>query len=269
MSVGPVRLYIRCAGASLRGQMQHRASFLMESAGMLIITALEFAGIWAMFDRFGSLRGWRLAEVAVLYGLVSVGFALAEGIGSGFDRFDLLVRHGGFDRLLLRPRATALQVAAHEVRLMRVGRLVQGLLVLGLGAAGLNVRWTPGRLALAASAVLGGACLFYALLVLQAALSFWTTESLELFNIVTYGGCEIGQYPLGIYRPAMRRFFTFVVPVACVTYFPALAILDRPDGLMGTPRPFHWLAPWVGVLFLAGALQVWRIGVRHYTSTGS
>jgi len=31
----------------------------------------------------------------------------------------------------------------------------------------------------------------------------------------------------------------------------------------------RWMAPAAGLLFLVGALQVWKLGVRHYTSTGS
>jgi len=66
----------------------------------------------------------------------------------------------------------------------------------------------------------------------------------------------------------MRRFFTFVVPLACASYFPVVAILGHPDPL-GSPVWLQWLAPLAGPAFLALALQVWKIGVRHYTSTGS
>ena len=34
--------------------------------------------MWALLDRFGNVRGWGLAQVAVLYGLVILGFATAE-----------------------------------------------------------------------------------------------------------------------------------------------------------------------------------------------
>jgi ABC-2 type transport system permease protein len=58
------------------------------------------------------------------------------------------------------------------------------------------------------------------------------------------------------------------VPLACVSYFPVLALLGRRDPL-GSGQTFQWLAPGIGILFLIVALQVWRIGVRHYRSTGS
>ncbi len=106
------------------------------------------------------------------------------------------------------------------------------------------------------------------MIVLQATTAFWTIESLELFNILTYGGVETAQYPINIYRSWFRRFFTFVVPLACINYFPMHAFLGRIDPLGSTPL-FQWLSPLLGVAFLLVSLQIWKIGVRHYCSTGS
>src|SRR5262249_25101387 len=152
----------------------------------------------------------------------------AEGFGRGFDTFSNLVKSGDFDRLLLRPRNTAFQVAAQELQLMRVGRLLQGGVVLSWAVYALGIAGSPAKLALILATISGGACLFYGLLVLQATLSFWTIESLEIVNILTYGGTETAQFPLTIYRPWFRWFFTFVVPLACMNYLPAGALLGRP-----------------------------------------
>ena len=152
---------------------------------------------------------------------------------------------------------------------MRVGRLAQAVIVLVWAAGALDVPWSIARMALTVFAIFGGACLFYGLFVLQATLAFWTTETLELANTVTYGGTEAGQFPLSIYRPWFRKFFTFVVPLASVSYFPALAILGRDDPVVGSPAWFRCAAPLIGVTFLIVSLQIWRLGTRHYRSTGS
>jgi ABC-2 type transport system permease protein len=267
--VHAARLYLRYVGVSVRSQMQYRASFVMLALGQLLVTGMEIVGIWALFARFKALGGWRLEEVALFYGLVHVAFAIAEGVGRGFDIFPGMVKSGEFDRLLLRPRSTAFQVAARELQLMRVGRLAQGLAVLVWAAVALEVQWSVARVGLLVFAILGGVCLFGGLFVFSAVLAFWTTETLEIFNTVTYGGTETAQYPLSIYKGWFRRFFTFVVPLACVSYFPALAILGRDDPAAGSPVWFRWTAPLVGIAFLAASLLVWRVGVRHYRSTGS
>lgn len=263
-----IRVYFRYIGISLRGQMQYKASFIMMAAGNFILSLMEFVAVWALFDRFKNLRGWTLPEAAILYGMVNVSFALAELVADGFDSFSSMVKTGDFDRLLLRPRSTVLQLMGQNLRLMRLGRLAQGFLILLWGAFLLHVEWSPAKLLLLVGSIIGGVFLFIGLFVFQATVAFWTVESLEIFNTATYGGVETAQFPLSIYRPWLRRFFTFVVPLACINYFPSLAILGR-TAQSGVSEAFCWVAPVIGVMFLVAMLQFWKIGVRHYCSTGS
>ena len=263
-----LRLYGRYASISLRSQLEYRASFVMQAAGQFLVTGLEFAGIWALFTRFGQIRGWRLEEIAFFYGTISITWAVADALSRGFDQFGNIVKHGEFDRLLLRPRSTVLQLFGQELTLRRLGRFLQGAAVLLFAIVTLDIAWSADRVALLAMAIAGGVCLFIGLIVLQAASAFWTTESLEVWNAFTYGGVTMSQYPIEIYRPWFRQFFTFVIPLACVNYFPGVAILGRHDPV-GTSTAFQYLAPLAGPLFLLVALQFWKIGVRHYRSTGS
>jgi ABC-2 type transport system permease protein len=263
-----VRLYFRYIGVSIRSQLQYRVSFVLQTLGQCGITAIEFIGVWALFNRFGELRGWSLEEAAMFYGVISITFALADAFARGFDQFGNMVKTGDFDRLLVRPRSTVLQVIGQELTLRRAGRLAQGAIVLAWAISALNLAlsvWTAGLLVLA---VVGGVCLFTGLVVLQATSAFWTTESLEVWNAFTYGGVFMSQYPIAIYRPLFRQIFTYVIPLSCVSYFPVVAVLDRTDPL-GTSRVFQWLAPLAGVAFLLVSLQMWKVGVRHYRSTGS
>lgn len=266
--IDSIRLYLRYIGVSVRSQMQYKASFAMSSIGGFISNLLEFVGVMALFARFGSLKGWTLPEAALLYGMVSLSFALAEAAGRGFDIFPSMVKSGDFDRLLVRPRGTVLQLLGQEFQLMRVGRFTQGLMVLSWAACKLGGIWTPAKAMLVVSSVIGGTCMFAGLFVIQATIAFWTVESLEIMNTMTYGGVETAQYPLSIYAPWFRRFFTFIVPLACINFFPSMAILGR-AGAYGIPTLACWLAPLVGALFLLVTLQGWKIGVRHYRSTGS
>ena len=67
------KLYFRYIDLSFRGQMQYRMSFVMMTVGNFLGSGIEFVGILALFDRFGSLRTWSLPEVAFFYGLVNPG----------------------------------------------------------------------------------------------------------------------------------------------------------------------------------------------------
>ena len=73
----PLSLYGRYVGVSVRSQMQYRASFVLQAFGQFGLTAIEFLGVWALFDRFGSLDDWSLPEVALFYGTINVSMAIA------------------------------------------------------------------------------------------------------------------------------------------------------------------------------------------------
>jgi len=264
-----VGLYRRYVGASIRAQMLYPGSFLMIAGGQFVTTLTEFLGLWALFLRFGQIRGWKLPEVAIFYGTISVSFAIADAISRGFDVFGTeMVKTGNFDRLLLRPRAPALQLLGYELRLSRVGRFAQGLLVLGVAMWIAQLDWDPRMAGLLLGAILGGVALFLGILILQATLAIWTVESLEIVNTITYGGVEAGQYPLDIYTRWFRDFLIFVVPIGCVVYFPILRLLGH-RGPLAAPGWLLDVTPLFGFVFLGVALKVWSFGVRHYTSTGS
>jgi ABC-2 type transport system permease protein len=255
-------LYVRYLAISMRAQLQYRATFAMKTIGHLLVTGIEFFGIWALFARFGTLRGWQLHEVALIYGMTDVAFSLANAFGRGFDKLGMLLKAGDFDRMLLRPRSLVLQLLGYEVQLMRAGRLVQGLIVLGWASS--FVAWTPATLALLVVTILATTCLFLGIAVLQATSTFWTIETLEVWNAFTYGGNYAAQYPMAIYGRWFRRFFTVVIPLALASYYPARAILGRDE--LGAQ---HVLGPCAGFAFLVAMLGVFRLGLRHHASTGS
>ena len=263
-----VRLYLRYVRLSIHSQLAYRASFMMGMVGACGLATIELVAMWALFDRFGQVGGWVLDEVALLYGMVSIEFALCEAIGTGFAEFATMIREGTFDRLLLRPRSTAMQLLGQDLTLRRAGRLAPGVAALGYAIAGGALGGSAARAALLIATIACGLCAFLGIVVLEATSAFWTVDALEVWNAFTYGGAKAGQYPLSIYRSWFRAALTFVIPVGCVTYFPAVVILGRSEPL-GTPPIVGWLAPLAGPAFLILCLQIWRLGVRRYRSTGS
>ncbi len=257
-----LRLYLSLVVACLRGQLQYRASFVMMALGQFLVTGLEFAAIAALFYRFGSVHGWQLRQVAFLYGVVGSGYALAEGLCRGFDQFSAIIRRGDFDRLLLRPRSTILQVAAFEVQLMRIGRFLQAAFVLAWAL--MRLQPDASTLIVAAAMVTGTMCTFCGLFVLQATLTFFTIETPEIVNVVTYGGVETASFPLSIYPSWLRFTFTWLVPLASTAYLPA-RLLFKSHGRMLSIL----ILPGCGLLFLLASILIWQFGERHYASTGS
>lgn len=263
-----IALYRRFIGLRLRAQMQYRASFLMMTVVTFLGLSTEFAAILILFNQFGSLAGWDVGEIAFLYGLANISFGLAEMVGAGFDVFPASIRRGDFDQVLLRPAGIFTQVMAADFQLRRVGRIGQGVVAFGLALAWTPIDWDISKLLYLPVVFLSGAAMFMAMFVLGATLCFWTVQSIELINILTNGGTELTSYPLPIYHVAMQSFFTFFVPLAFVSYFPALYLLDRPERA-DWPAWIPFITPLVALGFITVARLAWRIGVSHYRSTGS
>lgn len=258
-----IRLYFKLIRMTIKSQLAYKTSFIMMSVGHFAITFIEFIGVYALFLRFDRINGFTIREVAVFYGLVNSAFAVAEAIGRGYDVFPNYVRMGTFDRILLRPRGIGLQILGAECQLMRIGRLGQGLLVLGWGLAGLQVGLGPAGILLLILGFAGGTAFFLGLFMCQATLSFWSVQSLEVVNVFTYGGVQTAQYPLSIYKKWFQRLFTFVIPMGCISYYPLMGVLR------GQNMAAAFLAPMMGFAFLAAARVLFGIGTRYYCSTGS
>ncbi len=263
-----LQIYIRLVGSRIRGQMEYRASFLLQLLSAFAVTFTELLAILILFQTFGEMAGWNAGEVMFLYGMVSIAFGLTEMVSGGFDNASLLVRTGEYDRLLTRPVPVTVQVLASDFQLRRIGRIVQAVFAIMLAQAWVGIEWTLPKLVVLVSGVLSTSIVFFTVLIIGAAACFWTVESSEAQNVFTYGGVELGSFPFDIYPRYVKASFLYLVPLALTSYYPTLYVLGKTDSL-GLPFWLRFTAPLVAALFLGVGLFVWRLGLRHYQSTGS
>lgn len=265
-----LNIYFRLLRVQLRSQLQYRVSFLFLLFGTGLVTLLEFASIALALQRFDTIRGWDLGEVAFLYGMVEISFGLMDMLFSGFDpqRFGQEIRKGTFDQVLLRPIPAAIQVLGSDLALRRIGKIAVGIGIFALAVSNTSIAWTPVKLLLIPTGILSMLFFFGSLFVIGATITFWTIESIEVMNILTYGGNYVISYPMHILQGWLRNFFTFVIPGIFLNYYPALYILDKTDPA-GMPAWAPFAAPAAAGIFFAVAAGFWKIGVRNYRSSGS
>jgi ABC-2 type transport system permease protein len=206
--------------------------------------------------------------VALLYGFSGVAFGIADLFVSPVDRAGFHIKAGTFDGFLIRPVGTIWQLAAAEFGLRRLGRSIPPAAVLVGALATADIDWTPAAVALVPLTVLSGAAIYGAIWVLTTAPTFWAVEALEVANSFTYGGQHLTQYPIEVLGRWLRRFATFVVPLASVAYLPATWLFAKPMPF-GLPRAVAWTGPPVALAMSLLAHWSWSIAVRHYRSTGS
>ncbi|WTP83612.1 ABC transporter permease [Streptomyces sp. NBC_00178] len=263
-----VRAYGLIVAMWLRSTLAYRASFVMTTVGNFLMTGFDFVTIMLMFSHVDALGGYTLPEIALLYGVSASAFGLCDLLLGSVDRVGQRVRDGTLDTLLVRPVPVLAQVAADRFALRRLGRITQALLVLGYALVTLDIAWTPLKVALLPVMVLSGAAIFGAVFVAGAAFQFYAQDASEVQNAFTYGGTTLLQYPPSVFARDLVRGVTFIVPLAFVSWLPALYVLGR-DYPLDLPRWVAFLPPLVagGCWVLAGL--VWRVGLRSYRSTGS
>lgn len=263
-----VRAYGLIVAMWLRSTMAYRASFVMTAVGNFVATGFDFVTIMLMFTHVDVLGGYTLPEIALLYGASATAFGLADLVLGSMDRVGRRVRDGTLDTLLVRPVPVLAQVAADRFALRRLGRITQGLLVLGYALVVLDIEWTPLKVAMLPMMVLSGAAVFGAVFVVGAAFQFYAQDASEVQNAFTYGGTTLLQYPPSVFAKDLVRGVTFVVPLAFVSWLPALYVLGR-DYPLDLPRWVAFLPPLVAVGCWVVAGLAWRVGLRAYRSTGS
>jgi len=259
-------IYISLIAASIRSQLRYKASVVFDILGYFLIFWSEFAAIWILFRHFGTLNGWRLEEVLICYGLAHLSFAISEFLVRGYDFLAYLTRTGEYDRYLLRPVSTVVQLAGYEFALHRFGRIFQALIVFVAGIVLLREQVTFAGVVLLLWSIAGGTALFAGLYVLQGSVGMKVLQNVEAFNILTHGGPEMAQFPMSIYPRPMRLAFTFVVPLAGVVYYPAVTFLAK---TAEASLVIGWLSPAAGIAFAAIALLIFKAVERGYVSTGS
>ena len=261
-----IRIYAKLAASYVRSSMQHRASFVMSVVRNGISSFGDLARLMLLGFSFGALGGWSQAEIAVLYGIITVSFALANAVGSSLFHFGKLVKSGEFDRLLMRPCQLLTQVMGWRFDLTRFGRLSMGLIGLVWGIVNQSEAFGMQQYLMVAACILSGILLFMGVLMMQGATCFWTIESNEAFNAITYGGISMASYPLEIYQNWLKKLFLYVIPLGFLNYLPCMVLFDK---AMPYPAWMAYMGPVAGGLFLCVGLLIWKLGVRHYRSTGS
>lgn len=260
--------YLRMARAQVRAQAQYRVSFVLDVLASAVFNLLDLVTVFVLFSVHRDLGGFNGREVLLIAALAALAFPLADLAVGSIERLRMYVRTGLFDAVLVRPLSALGQLIAIDFVPRRVGRVLQGLAFYVVALVVARIDWTVGRVALALLAPVGGALLFASLFVAGSTVAFWWIESGEVANAFTYGGRDFTSYPVTMYGDWFRKLFAFGLGFAFVAYFPALALLGRPDPL-GTPGWLHWCSPAAALVAALLASLLWRTGIRHYRSTGS
>jgi len=259
--------HLRLIAAQLRLSMlaalEYRVGFWTEGVVGLAWSLGGVVPLIVALDHRETVAGWSPWALVLLTGFfliiagvyaASVQPAVAEAMGH--------IRRGTLDYLLLRPVDALVSCLVCAFEPWSLLELVAGIgLVI---AAWIELGLAPGLTAIASLAVVlaCGLVSLYALGVLMLSASFRALQ-LQNLGVMLETLLDFAHWPISVFRGPFKLVFTFVVPFAVMTSYPAMA-------LMGSLGPGELLGAVATAAGLAGlAYLSWRTALRGYTSASS
>lgn len=263
MELNGLKLYFKYVRINYLSGLQYKG-WPLQVISVLFTVVTEPITVFLLFWRFGSVGGWTVERVMLVYGLAVASFGLAEVFSRGFDYFPWQIRTGEFDRILLRPRSTFLQIVAARFHVHRISRAAGGIGMVVWSLWRLNVGFTAVNTAKLALALAGGYLTYTGVFVFTSAISFWTLQALDWIYIFTNVSYQVVKSPPELLPKWLKSMFIYVMPMMLFCYYPAASVCG-----WGVPDALGWLALPAGAVFLLLACLMWKVGVKHYSSTGS
>lgn len=245
-------------------RLAYRADFLTSVATTILGSAAGIAAVWLIFRRAPVIHGWSYDEILFLYAFGLLPLSLFNLLSINLYYFsEVYIVQGKFDRVLLRPVHTLVQILFEQFRVEALGDMVLGLVLLVVTAPKAGVALDLPFWLFAAAATVLGAVLLLAVFLALTAVSFWMEDRVGIIPPV-YNMMAFGRYPLDIYGTPVKLLLSWVIPFGFAGFYPVSFLL----GKEGTTF-VAWMLPLMTAAFLALAVMVWNRGVRNYSSTGS
>ncbi len=258
--------YLRLLAIQLRTAlllaMQYRLEFFLDGVMSVFWTASALVPLVVLFDTRKSVAGWTWPEAL----LVVAGFTTLKGVLDGAIQPSLgnvveHVRKGTLDFLLLKPVDAQFMVSTARFEPWRGSDAWLGLLLFGYAFHALGRAPTLHGALLAGLLLVAAVTILYSISILVVSLAFFVVkvDNLIYLFLSVY---DAARWPASIFRGALAFVFTFMIPLAVMTTFPALALLGR----LGTLAAALAIAG--AAAFALVARVVWRLSIGHYTSAG-
>ncbi len=259
--------YLGVLGIQLRTSvsqaMAYRANFIIQVVMSIAWIGIAMLPLLVLFDQRTTVAGWDRSSALVVMAYFMGVKAVLEGVVSpSLVALVEKIRSGSFDYVLLKPLDAQFMISAHSYE---VEKLFDLLGAVGLASYAFYERGyapSPAEIALGLVLFVAGVAAMYSLWIICAAASFWVVR---LDNLIYLLGAifDTARWPVHIFKGVWRMFFTFVIPVAVMTTFPAMALLGRLDSRTA-------LATIAGsIVMLLISRIVWRSAIRNYTSASS
>ncbi len=261
-------IYAALAIRSVQSRMEYKASFLLFLVAIFFFYLAQLGLLIVVLARFREIHGWKVGEIAFLFGLLTFSQGFTTLFFNALVNFDQMLIQGEFDRTLVRPLSPLGQVVFSRFEASTVAHLFLGTVALYYGAKYSGIEWTLKKDLFLPFVIAGGVLIQSATRLTVSAVAFWTLRNSSLVHIVVFSSKEFILYPVSIYNHGVQFFLTFIFPIAFVNFYPAQYFLDKTGENLFHPA-LQMATPLVGAILFALSLYIWKRGIDHYQSSGS
>ena len=258
-----MKLVFKYIGMHFKSQMEYKSSFIFSLLAQILPIAISASMVFVLLDKFNFGDKFDTYEVMLGIAIVQFGFSFSECFFRGFDKFSDIIKRGNFDLLLIRPKNVYIQIFGSNIDFSKLSRIVGSIAILVAAINNLGFDKSVYNIFLLLMLLGFSSLIYFSLFIIGACFCFKTIEGLEFMNIFTDGSREFGQYPLGMFKREVLIFFTYLIPIACVNYYPVKYILGQSNSILYLISPLFCL-----VLFIVAILSFNRC-IKNYTSSGS
>lgn len=255
-------IYFKYLKVHVKTDLQYPKSLILNLLSNILMFFTYYFTILALFDKFSYLKGYTVYQILFTFSIIQFGFSFNETFFRGLDVFDDLIVKGDFDRMLTKPLPIITQVLCHKVELVKLGRLLQAIIIFIISLVKMNIDWNIMKLLVLLFMIISSALIFFGIFLLAASYCFYTIQGLEVRNLFTDGGKHMAQYPIGIFKKGFIFIFTFIIPYGLVNYYPFLYFIGKTDNLL------FGVSPLLILVFLIPCFIIFKRGVKNYTSCG-
>ena len=258
------RIFGAYFGQFVKMRLAYRMDFLVDTLAVCFSMVIQLSVLTVLFSKVCVLDGWSFEQVLFIYGFSLLPLGLFNLISVNFYGFsDKYIIGGKFDRVLLRPVNSLVQVMFESFNVSGLNEIALGSAVMIY--AGMKLNLHPGVMDMLVLLMLvpSAALVYTGVFLGITSVSFWFEDKMGLAPPV-YNVIRFSRYPLTIYSLPVRVFLTFVLPFAWVAFYPATWFI----GGQQLPGVALLTVP-VGLVVFLGAVVIWHRGVANYASTGS
>ncbi len=247
----------------LKVSLEYKASFILSCLSQAIYMLVELFVIYALFIKFKLLNTFNIYEMLLGFSTIWLGYSLTELFGRGFDCFDKLITRGNFDLLLIRPRSIFIQIIGSDICYEKLGRTICALALYIYSATKVIININLLKILLLVIMIISCVILILSLFIIGASFCFITVQGIEAINVITNGTKQVAEYPISIYKKPVKFFFTFIIPVVLINYYPLNYLTDRTTNIL------YVLMPLFTVFLFIISEYLFNLGMKKYCSTGS